>query len=192
MRRPTLIALLLAALVAGCQDPYSADRRSEHEPAPGQSETAPESERAHGDELAPAARADDTAPAPRSNARTTPRAAVAAFCAQWVNWSWRTIGRQQLRLAQLATGALARELAAEAKRTARDETLRRDQVGARGSVVAVAIKPGSATQDAVCVAREERLEAGRAELEGGAHRVYLATVERTRSGWAVRRWEPQP
>ena len=192
MRRRTLLALLLAALVAGCQDPYSADPGSEHEPTPGQSETAPELEHAHGDELAPAARADDTAPAPRSNAQRAPRAAVAAFCAQWVNWSWRTIARQQLRLAELATGALARGLAAEAKRSGGDETLRRDRLGARGNVVAVALRPGAAAREAVCVAREERLEAGRAELEGGAHRVYLATVERTRSGWAVRRWEPQP
>jgi hypothetical protein len=192
VRRRLLIALCLAAMVAGCQDPYGADPGSEHEPALGQSETAPESEHAHGDELAPAARADDTAPAPRSNAQTTPRAAVAAFCAQWINWSWRTIARQQLRLAELATGALARELAAEAKRGVRDETLRRDRLGARGSVVAVALRPGDAGREAVCVAREERLEAGRAELAGGAHRVYLATVERTRSGWAVRRWEPQP
>jgi hypothetical protein len=192
VRPPTLIALLLAALVVGCQDPYSSDRHPEHEPALGQSETAPESEHAHGDELAPAARADDTAPTPRSSAPRTPRAAVAAFCAQWVNWSWRTIARQQLRLAEFATGALARELAAEAKRGARDETLRRDRLGARGNVVAVAVKGGAARREAVCVAREERLEAGRAELEGGAHRVYLGTVERTRSGWAVRRWEPQP
>ena len=191
MRRRTLLALLLAALVAGCQDPYSADPGAEHEPAPGQSETAPESEHAHGDELAPAARSDDTAPAPRSNAQRTPRAAVEAFCSRWVNWSWRTIARQQLRLAQLATGALARELAAEAGRGVSDETLRRDRLGARGNVVAVAFRPGHATREAVCVAREERLAAGRAELEG-AHRVYLAAVERTRSGWAVRRWEPQP
>ena len=33
---------------------------------------------------------------------------------------------------------------------------------------------------------------GEPTSEGARHRVYLATIQRTDDGWAVRRWEPQP
>ena len=70
--------------------------------------------------------------------------------------------------------------------------MRRDRLGTRGRVVAIDIKPGTATRDAVCVAWEEQLAHGHADAEGARHRVYLTTVQRTRDGWAIRRWEPQP
>ena len=115
-----------------------------------------------------------------------------AFCSQWANWSWRTIERQQRRLAALAISRLAGQLAAEARLRAQDQALRRDRLGTRGHVVAIDIKPGTATRDAVCVAWEEQLAHGHADVEGARHRVYLTTVQRTKDGWAIRRWEPQP
>ena len=133
-----------------------------------------------------------TAPTIEANARATARSAVNVFCAQWTNWSWRTIGRQQRRLAALATGPLARQLAAEAQARVHDWALRRDRLGARGHVVAIDVKRGSATRRAVCVAWEQPLTDGRANQTDARHHVYLATVTRTRNGWAVSQWQPQP
>ena len=194
-RHGLILVPLLAALVAGCQDPYrpDAERRDEsRRPAvPAAGEQLP------GDDRAPLAREHDTAPAVNSDAQRTPRAAVDAFCSQWANWSWRTIERQQRRLAQLATGRLARELAAEARLRAQDQALRRDRLGTRGRVVAIDVKSGAEMRDAemrdaVCVAWQEQLSGGRADPVGARHRVYLTTLQRTQNGWAVRRWEPQP
>ena len=189
-RRALILVPLLAALVVGCQDPYrqDAERRDEsHRPAvPAAGEQLP------GDDRGQLAREHDTAPAINSDAQRTPRAAVDAFCSQWANWSWRTIERQQRRLAQLATGRLARQLAAEARLRAQDQALRRDRLGTRGRVVAIDVKSGGAMRHAVCVAWQEQLSRGRADAEGARHRVYLTTLQRTDNGWAIRRWEPQP
>ena len=75
---------------------------------------------------------------------------------------------------------------------AHDRSVRRDRLGARGHVVAIDIKPGAGTRGAVCVAWEAPLARGRVDLEGGRHRVFLATVAQADAGWAVSRWEPQP
>ena len=185
-RRGLLVVSLLTVLLAGCQDPYDqqAERRDEPRPAAR--------DHARDDERPPLAREHDTAPAVSSDTQGSPRAAVDAFCSQWSNWSWRTIERQQRRLAGLATGRLARQLAAEAQLRAQDQTLPRDRLGTRGRVVAIDINPGTATRNAVCVAWEEQLAHGHADAEGARHRVYLTTVQRTDGGWAITRWEPQP
>ena len=185
-RRGLILVPVLAALVAGCQDAYrqGVERRDEPRTAVG--------DQSRGDERPPAARAHDTAPAVSRDPQGTPRAAVDAFCSQWANWSWRTIERQQRRLASLATGRFARQLTAEARLRTKDHALRRDRLGTRGRVVAIDVKPGSATRDAVCVAWQQQLAHGRADAEGARHRVYLTTIQRTGDGWAVRRWEPQP
>lgn len=184
--RGLILVSLLTVFLSGCQDPYrhDAERRSETRP--------PARDRASGDERPPLAREHDSAPAVNRDAQGSPRAAVDAFCSQWANWNWRTIERQQQRLAALATGRLARQLAAEARLRAQDQALRRDRLGKRGRVVAIDVKPGTATRDAVCVAWEEQLVRGRADPEGARHRVYLTTVQHTTDGWAIRRWEPQP
>src|ERR671937_507270 len=124
-RAPLVIAALALALT-GCQDPYARPRRGEastRPPAP------PPSEPPRGDERPPPADDRDTAPEVGADPRATPQAAIDAFCAQWANWSWRTIERQQRRLAQLAAGRLARQLAAEAALRAQDKLLRRDRLG---------------------------------------------------------------
>jgi hypothetical protein len=187
--RAALFVAALTVVAAGCQDPYAAEPRGEDARRPGK---PPLAERPRGDERPAAADERDTAPAVRLDAQATPRAAVGAFCAQWANWSWRTIGRQQRRLARIAAGALAGQLAAEAKLRTQDQALRRDRLGVRGRVVAIDIKRGTSTRDAVCVTWERQQANRRADLEGARHRVYLATVVQTRNGWAVRRWEPQP
>jgi hypothetical protein len=183
MARCGWILVALVALVAGCADPYAEDRDG--------SGTQSRAEAGPGDERPPRSAVRDTAPTVTPDAADAPRAAVNAFCSQWANWTWRTIQRQHRRLASVATGRLRRQLGAEARLRGQDRTLRRDRQGVRGHVVAIDVKPGARTRQAVCVAWEEPLANGHLDLEGGRHRVYLATVAKTDTGWAVRRWEPQ-
>lgn len=178
------LALLLAAFVAGCADPYQQETHRADSSNPARP--------SRGDERPPRASARDTAPTVPIRWAESPRAAVDAFCSQWTNWNWETIGRQQRRLASLATGVLASQLTAEASLRAQDQALRRDRLGARGHVVAIDVKGDTRTRGAVCVAWEEPLAHGRVDVEGGRHQVYLATVAHAGGGWAVRRWEPQP
>jgi hypothetical protein len=182
-RSGRIVALLLVVLLASCADPYAQDRDP--------SGTPPGEDAGRGDERPPRAPARDTAPVVANNAGDTPRVAIHAFCSQWANWTWRTIERQQRRLASMATGPLRSQLAAEASLRAQDGALRRDRLGVRGRVVAIDVKRGAQARDAVCVTWEEPLARGHVDVEGGRHRVYLATVARTDTGWAVRRWEPQ-
>jgi hypothetical protein len=114
------------------------------------------------------------------------------FCLQWANWSWRTVDRQQRRLARLATGRLAAELAAEARQAKLDRALRGDRLAMRGRLMAVDLDPPDRPGRAVCVTREQEIRHGRAELGGGSHRVYLAALRRTAQGWGVSSWRPQP
>jgi len=190
MARRALVLLVLSGGLAGCQEPYQQDRAHDRR---GPARTKPAEPLApRGDDVSARAPARETVPVIAANARATPRSAVNAFCAQWTNWSWRTIGRQQQRLAALASGPLARQLAAEARLRVQDQALRRDRLGARGRVVAIAVKGSGATRKAVCVAWEEKLSNGRADLGGARHHVYLVTVAHTRDGWAVSQWQPQP
>jgi hypothetical protein len=186
-----LVAGLIAMVaLVGCEDPY-ADRSGD----PGRAadgERARE-QQARGDELAPLSPERDTAPDdPGGRVASTARAALERFCAQWANWSWRTIDRQQSRLAELATGELRRQLEREAAARQLDRSLRRDRLAVRGRLVAVDVKPGGRRRLAACVTHEEEVQHGRGELGGGRHRVYLARLDRNRQGWGVSRWEPQP
>ena len=185
-------AVLLACLaLVGCQDPYTQSARTaDGSPRPYERRQA---KRPRGDELPPRAQFTATVPAlPEAAARRSARTVLEAFCSRWANWSWRTIGRQQRRLAGLATGRLAAQLAAEARRAKLDRALRRDRLAMRGRVVALDLDPPGGGGRVVCVSRELEIQNGRGELGGGRHRVYLAALERTPGGWGVSRWEPQP
>jgi hypothetical protein len=191
-RREHLLAALLACLaLAGCEDPYT-----QSTPTAGESSRRDERQQAarpEGDELPPPAPpVADASALPEAPRPRGARAAVAAFCVQWANWSWRTIERQQQRLARLATGRLAAQLAAEARQAKLDRVLRRDRLAMRGRLVAVDLDPPASPGRAVCVTREREIQNGRGELGGGRHRVYVATLERNRQVWGVSAWEPQP
>ena len=116
VRRPWLLAPLLAALVTGCADPYQQDTP--------RADNSTRERPTRADERPPPTRTRDTARTVATNWAETPRAAVDAFCSQWTNWNWRTIERQQRRLASLATGALALQLAVEASLRAQDRSVR--------------------------------------------------------------------
>jgi hypothetical protein len=189
--RSRLVAALLACLaLAGCDDPYT-QGEPDADDSPGRDEGR-QPERPRGDELPPpappaAAPASSEAPGQRGA-----RAVLEAFCWQWSNWRWRTIERQQRRLARLATGPLAGQLAAEARRAKLDRALRGDRLAMRGHVVAVDLDPPGSPGRAVCVSHELEIQNGRGVLGGGRHRVYLATLDRDRQAWGVSAWEPQP
>jgi len=188
-------AVLACLTLAGCQDPYTDTERGNarltgRDERPSATRTPAAQPR--GDELAPSPRASEsTPPYHAARARRGASATLEAFCGQWANWRWRSIGRQHRRLAELATGPLAEQLAAQARQAKLDQALRRDRLAMRGRVVAVDLQPRGRRGRAVCVTREQEIQNGRAEL-GGRHRVYLATLERTPKGWGVSRWEPQP
>jgi hypothetical protein len=190
-RRPPAALVLACVAIAGCQDPYTETTPTGGEPA-GRHELR-RAERPLGDELPPRAPAAVPVPARAEAAsRARPRSALKAFCLQWADWSWRTVDRQQQRLAGLATGRLAVELAAEARQAKLDRALRGDRLAMRGRLVAVDLDPPGRPGLAVCVTREQEIRHGRAELGGGNHRVYLAALRRTARGWGVSRWQPQP
>ena len=182
--RLAVATLALLVVFAGCEDPYTQ----------GGSDSAGRTDdvRAHGDNPPSRVGSRDTASGFGLEPNHTPRVVVRAFCARWSNWDWRTIDRQQRRLAALTTGALGRQLAADARLRAKDRALRRDRLGARGDVVAIDVMRGTRVRDAVCVASQEQVARGRVDMEGMRYRVYLARVARTDSGWAITRWEPQP
>jgi hypothetical protein len=189
--RDHLVAALLASLaLAGCDDPYThSTPTTDDSPRHGRRRA----ERPRGDELPPPAPPPVGAPAfSEARGQRGARALLEAFCWQWANWSWRTIERQQRRLARLATGPLAAELAAEPRRAKLDRALRRDRLAMRGRLVAVDLDPPASAGRAVCVTRELEIQNGRGELGGGRHRVYLATLDRDRQAWGVSAWEPQP
>jgi len=117
---------------------------------------------------------------------------VRDFCAQWANWSYRTIERQQRRLAELSTVGLAAALAPTSSQRGLDTTLARDRFAVRGAVVAIDIEPGATRRRALCVTREEELEQGRDPLGDGVHRVYFARLQRSDNRWRVAAWQPQP
>jgi hypothetical protein len=193
MTRGQSATVLLAWLaLVGCQDPYT-----DGAPTAGDQSERDERRqvhRPHGDELPPPA-PSATAAVPAfddPSARRSARTVLEAFCSQWANWSWPTIDRQQAKLARLATGRLARQLAAQARQARLDRTLRRDRLVMRGRLVALDLAPPGARGQAVCVTREQELQNGRGELAGGHHRVYIAILEQTAQGWGVSEWQPQP
>ena len=188
-RRPAALLLACLALV-GCEDPYTRSAPTADD-SPRRFEGRQAEPR--GDELPPPAPSTAAPPTfPESGARRTARTVLEAFCSRWANWSWRTIDRQQAKLARLATGRLAEQLAAQARQTRLDRTLGRDRLATRGQLVALDLAPPGAYGHAVCVTREQEVHNGHGELAGGRHRVYLATLEHTAEGWEVSGWQPQP
>jgi len=190
-RTATILLVALSASVAACapEDPYSADRGDRGARQDEQLRRA----QAGGDELTPPAVASDSAP-PYAGVRAgeDPERVLRDFCAQWANWSYRTIGRQQRRLAELSTDQLADTLAPTSSQRGLDTTLARDRFAVRGAVVAINLEPGATRRRALCVTREEELEQGRDPLGDGVHRVYFARLARSANRWSVAAWQPQP
>jgi hypothetical protein len=134
----------------------------------------------------------DPAPAWDADAAGTgPRAAAAAYAAQFANWNARTLARQLGRLAALADLDLARAHRAAARDTALLEDARRARTGMRGRVLATAVRRATAARADVRVRVRERYF-GRHAPTAATVVVYRARVMRRHRGWRVATWEPPP
>jgi hypothetical protein len=166
MRRAVRTLALIAALaVAGCRDPYAGTRTAPATPSPRED----------------AARAAASA-----------REAARLFATRWANWDWHSAGRQQLALAGLAVGGLARELKANADSARVDATLARDRSGSRGTVAAIDLQPRRQVAAGLVVTHEQSLTNGHVDLGGARYRVYLVRLVHDHARWEVTTWEPQP
>lgn len=179
-----VVALALA--LGGCQDPYQNDQA--HQAASSRMRPAQAPRPGDIDGPGPPGR---PAPAGPVGQGSGARAVAAAFARGWTNWDWRTAAAQQLKLARLATGTLGTQLRSGARSTAADQSLARDRPGARGSVIAIDLKPDQRGVSGVVATREQTYTGGHADLGGRRYRVYLTTIEHGRHGWRVSRWEPQ-
>jgi hypothetical protein len=130
-------------------------------------------------------------PAPGQDT-TSARRAARSFAARWINWDWQHAAGQQRALARLATGALAKQLRADAASARIDATLARDRPGSRGTVVTTALRASNAQADGIVVTHEQALTDGHAHLGGLRYRVYVVRLRRTPGGWEVGAWQPQP
>lgn len=177
--------MLLAAALAGCQDPYAGDLA---QPAP---RTSPRPA-APSDSARPGPRAAPLRSSPSSRAPTSSRRVARSFVELWTNWNWQHAARQQRALARLTAGALAQQLRANAASARIDAALARDKPGSRGTVVTVALRATDAQATGIVVTHEQALTDGRADLGGRRYRVYVIRLRRAPHGWGVSAWEPQP
>lgn len=157
-----VVIAAVSALLAGCSDPY----------AHGTSRVTPPPVR----------------PTPAPSASSAAR----AFALRWINWDWRSAAAQQRALAELAGGALAADLRANAASARIDASLARDKPGSRGTVAIVDVAARASGVGGLVVTREERYTAGHAELGGPRYRVYAIELVRDRARWEVSAWKPQP
>ena len=132
---------------------------------------------------------------PRQAAAGAPTAvaAVRAFAAAYINWSYATVAGDLRRLAAASVGQARSAMALAAVQTAGDYELRRGQVSNRGTVEAVA--PQAGRPDRYVVVTEELTTAAASTAYQGlqaAWHVALATVVRQPGGhYAVSAWDPQ-
>jgi hypothetical protein len=176
-------AAVVVLVLGGCSihDPYTSGSHGRGGPPPAQ---------ADGDTIGTKP-ALDAAPPSTSPTRRN-RAAIAtlrAFAARWINWSWRTIARQQRQLGALAAGPLAADLRRSARYSADEARLSGQRPASAGRVITATL---TAARRAVVVTYEHGYTHGRADPAGARYRVYLATVRKTTRGWRVSAWEPQP
>ena len=181
----TALAVALALVIAGCQDPYAGDRARSAAPATQGTEATP------GDIDRPGPPAG---PAPVAATHPSPsvRRAARLFAMRWVNWDWRSVAGQQRALARLALGDLSRALLADASSARVDASLARDKPGSRGTVAAIELKASDRRAAGIVVTREQTYTDDRANLGGPRYRVYLIRLSSELHGWGVSAWEPQP
>ena len=175
------VVLLLTVAVVGCRDPYANGRTARSAPSGTIAGDI--------DRPGPAAGA---VPALPDGSAGSARAATRAFAARWINWDWHSITRQQRQLARLAAGMLRRELRSSARTGRLDASLARDKPGSRGTIVATELRVAGERARGLVVTREQTYTAGRADLGGSRHRVYLLKLVRGHNGWGVSAWQPQP
>lgn len=192
MRPPatrTLPAVMLAAALAGCSDPYASPPRettdSRSSPATQTRISGPNS-----GELPGRIPARDRARlnSPRRPGARTPDAAVRAFASAATNWTATTLPEQQRQLAERAVGQ-ARQDAEQLAATAAHDPQLTDATTRSASVVAGLI---TGRDGWTLVVVRERLTTGAGAPPDLRYRIYRAHTTPTNDGVAVDRWEPEP
>ncbi|HET6507066.1 MAG TPA: hypothetical protein VFG42_09765 [Baekduia sp.] len=136
-----------------------------------------------------AAPASTTAP-PSASAAATPDAAIRTVALAWANWTPATLHAQHRRAIALTTGHAAKLLKTESAQLEDGVVSSPDDLRSRGTVEALALRPGADRRDAVLVTREKLLGLGPLGSEN-EYVVTLVTVRRRADGWIVTRWERQ-
>lgn len=176
-------ALLGAVALGGCRNPD----------APSATQTAS----AAGKAPAPGSPGEPREPAAPSAAseihsagRSTPQAALQAFAALYINWSYRTLGAQQRALGAMSVGAarLAEQQAAAS--AVSDSTITRAHVYNSGRVVSVARDLTQANRWVVVTRERTGGNSNYQGLPAGLH-VTLSQVARVPGGYVVSQWLPQ-
>ena len=179
--RPRLLAVPLVAIaagVAGCgiSDPYHHATRSSPASPP----------------TSPAATATSAAPpGPSSTGASTAPVALARYAQLAINWTSRTLSRDQHQLADLSVGAARAQALQTAATYGARSSLQHSQVTNQGQVTAIARGRGPRAGDWVITTQENTGGQGDyAGLPAQAH-VYYAQVIHTRHGWTVSTWSAQ-
>lgn len=130
-------------------------------------------------------------PAPDGRARAAARRVLLAYATEWLNWSGRTLPRQQGRLAALSTGRLAVVHRVGSRDPATARALARRGEGARGRVLTLRLAGTASVLRAGVIVRERFL--GRDLRRVGAPHlaIYLARLTRGPAGWRVIAWAPE-
>ncbi|HEX8086576.1 MAG TPA: hypothetical protein VF529_19975 [Solirubrobacteraceae bacterium] len=173
----TIALLLVAALAAGCGDPYAQQQQPDRQPPPGEEPAHPLPKPR--DRVRP----EDLAPTPEDAAR---RAAELT-----TNWTGENAARTYAQLARISVGAARREALDTAARLPTDPQLSADGTRSTGTVEAITARPAvdRERRELIVVTRESLTADG---LQEHRWRVTLATARRRDGGWALSRWEPQP
>jgi hypothetical protein len=137
------------------------------------------------------------APPPQHAAGSAgPAQAVSAFARVYVNWDAQNVSERMLRLARSSIGQARSEMALAAAETQADGTLQQGGIANRGTVEAVAPRPGHRHQYVV-VTRERTtssMTSAYRDLAPSWH-VTLATVSQVAAGggrrWVVSSWQPE-
>lgn len=181
-KRATLLAVgaLACTLTSGCANP---DAPSAASPA-SRSVTAAN----RGEPPAP----PPPAPAGQDPAAVQPseQAAISAFAALYVNWSYRTLALHQRQLAQMAVGEARLAERQAAASSSSDGAIRRGQVFNTGHLIGVAPQIGRAGWWVIVTLERT---GGNTQYEGlpAAYHVTLAALAKVRGGYAVEQWLPQ-
>ena len=162
-------ALLAAAAVTGCADPYA----TEHKPAVAGEQPAKRIER----------------PRDRGEAARTPEAAARRAAELAGNWNGETVRDRYTTLAKATVDNARRQAEQVAAQAGTDPQLSAPGARSVAIVHAVAIRGTGPRRRAIVVTHETLTADGLTEARW---RVTVAVVRRQGDGWVVAKWEPQP
>lgn len=121
----------------------------------------------------------------------TEESAIERFARLYVNWTWKTVHRHQLMLAENSIGEARIAAQQAAAQVSSRSALGQNAVSNSGQVISIAQGKGGADGYWVVVTDERtRGKNQYRELPSTMH-VSYAQVTEVQGGWVVSRWEPQ-